>query len=368
MLQRIKDDKDVQQTIKKPSSTSIGSKKFKGGPTRAYSGVSYVTAWETEDPQILDMVESVKVVPCAVPLEILSVVRALDSEYSNVEWSILCKASWNAEMERFELGTEYFLPKQEVSAAHIDYEEDNIDFNTVIHKHPSGCLRFSSTDESYINRNFTVSLLWVNNHFEYGIANVRTKDMGDVRLRFKLSPFLNYNIPETLPENHAEKIIKKTYTYSGGKYGTTGYTGYGGMGSGVYGGDEDDEYGTGWWAKYHGAYVGRKDKEEGASSEEHSTSTHRYQYTPSRNHGNVNEDDSYGVTELGNSFGNSSAAFSGLEEDDDGIVTDDGLPVLRSSSNSDMKKFDEMSAEEWEDYLSDIQYDIGSIPKALWAV
>jgi len=83
--------------------------------------------------------------------------------------------------------TDWFLPKQFVTSASIDFDNDDVGkkilknrvpegmYNTVIHKHPDGCIGFSGTDEKYINRGSTCSLLFVDNYIELGVLNFTSK-------------------------------------------------------------------------------------------------------------------------------------------------------------------------------------------------
>jgi hypothetical protein len=100
-----------------------------------------------------------------------------------------------------------------VTAAHIDYEEDNIDFNTVIHKHPDNCMSFSGTDEKYINSNFDFSLLWVNKKLHIGYIKINCDHISKglfVRLNLNIK---QDSYSEYLPKEAEEKIIKKS-TYN----------------------------------------------------------------------------------------------------------------------------------------------------------
>jgi len=76
------------------------------------------------------------------------------------EFSIFVKA----DIKGFDitLSRDYYIPKQEVHPAEVEYKEvrPNEDFNTVIHRHPDSLEEFSTGDDTYINRNFDVSLLW----------------------------------------------------------------------------------------------------------------------------------------------------------------------------------------------------------------
>jgi len=58
----------------------------------------------------------------------------------------------------------------------VEYDEDAPEgLNCVIHKHPLGCNWWSVIDMEYINSNFEVSILFINNRFTTGMARVKTK-------------------------------------------------------------------------------------------------------------------------------------------------------------------------------------------------
>lgn len=107
-----------------------------------------------------------------VPQSIVDVMRAIDSKViGNVEFSIYVKADTSG-ISRIRISEEYYIPKQVVSGASVDYNDVPIDgFNAVIHKHPRGITTFSGTDDSYINQNFAVSILWCDGAFVDSTVN-----------------------------------------------------------------------------------------------------------------------------------------------------------------------------------------------------
>ena len=107
-----------------------------------------------------------------VPKVIADVIRAIDKKISsNVEFSIYVKAD-TSDVECVRISEEYYIPKQSVSHSSIDYNDVPGDgFNAVIHKHPSGIRSFSSTDDEFINQNFTVSILWCAGEFVDATVN-----------------------------------------------------------------------------------------------------------------------------------------------------------------------------------------------------
>ena len=61
--------------------------------------------------------------------------------------------------------TNPYIPRQKATSAHVDVEESVVGRKAVIHRHPHGLDRFSSTDFEYINRNNDLSILYVDKKF-----------------------------------------------------------------------------------------------------------------------------------------------------------------------------------------------------------
>jgi len=98
-----------------------------------------------------------------VPQKVNSIIRYIQKEVGNNEFSLLLKGRWNE--DGFTLAKEYYIPKQEVSSTSVDYKEDlsllSTGWNTIYHSHPfsHGAPSFSEADKTSINCNFTCSLL-----------------------------------------------------------------------------------------------------------------------------------------------------------------------------------------------------------------
>lgn len=58
--------------------------------------------------------------------------------------------------------SDYYIPEQKVTSVTFNPSEERPDesWNAVIHRHPAGCLQFSSVDDEHLNPNFEVSLLY----------------------------------------------------------------------------------------------------------------------------------------------------------------------------------------------------------------
>ena len=131
----------------------------------------------------------VKKIKCIIPLSLLKAIKDIENcvnrKFSNSnEFSIYIRGEMNDDgvLEVFE---DYYIPKQRVTAASVDYlEEPNSYYNGCLHKHPDGCMNFSGVDEKYINSNFEFSLLYVKKKIHLGIINI--KYMGNRRVQVPL--------------------------------------------------------------------------------------------------------------------------------------------------------------------------------------
>jgi hypothetical protein len=251
-------DDDNKKTPGKPTVNSVTSpsarnkenylkmvsKAVEDSSKNIVTGVStYLTGprepvWSNKEVKVTEKFDIV------IPEVIENLLNALNDKYSSVEFTILCKTEWNTEYKMFIMSDEYFIPKQSVSATHIDYEEDNVAFNTVIHKHPNGCHSFSGTDEEYINANFDFSILWVDRTFKVAQYKHRVslnEDLFFVRVPLNVK---REKVMYILPEGIEDKIVTKNSTYYGGAYrgGKSTYAngyGGGGYGGGGYAGNWD---------------------------------------------------------------------------------------------------------------------------------
>lgn len=128
----------------------------------------------------LEIIRNVEVV---VPLKLLLVCDKIASKMNGDEFSIVTKIDQKLRNTIY-LSEEYYIPKQTVSAARIEYEPDEYNgFDVVIHRHPSGCNSFSGTDMEYINQNFKLSLLYTRqDRFVKGLYNLKISDTEVVQL------------------------------------------------------------------------------------------------------------------------------------------------------------------------------------------
>jgi len=147
-------------------------------------------------------------IKCQVPQRIEIFMRSVERIMSmqglgSMEFGVFLKGKFeNGKL--IVSGEHTFIPKQKVSGATIDFEEDPPEptWNGVIHRHPNGCKGFSGTDSMHINRNFEFSLLYESNDIIKGIINVKA---GDIRIQLPLEievayPVFNIENPETITE------------------------------------------------------------------------------------------------------------------------------------------------------------------------
>lgn len=139
------------------------------------------------------------------------------------EFGMYLKGSLNEE-GILNVGLDYYVPKQRVTGASIDFEEAPPDnsYTGVIHRHPNGCKSFSGTDYSYINKNFDFSLLYVDNEISMGIINLNCKTFR-VQLPLKINiiyPVFNNDLSGVLEKIHKFEAPKVSLgeRYIGKKY------------------------------------------------------------------------------------------------------------------------------------------------------
>lgn len=82
---------------------------------------------------------------------------------------------------------DFMIPKQTVGGATVDFHSPaDPEYTGVFHKHPNGCKSFSGTDDTYINSNNDLSILFEGGNFITGIVNIPLPD-SSARLQVKLN-------------------------------------------------------------------------------------------------------------------------------------------------------------------------------------
>jgi hypothetical protein len=129
-------------------------------------------AWES-GIKILKQMEVI------VPLKLLLICNQIAGKIKDEsEFSIVTNITEKDEETIF-LSEEFYIPKQIVAHASIDYLPDEKDsgYKVVIHRHPDGCNSFSGTDQTFINQNFELSILYTKKDgFVHGIYNLKYND------------------------------------------------------------------------------------------------------------------------------------------------------------------------------------------------
>ncbi len=125
--------------------------------------------WES-GIKVLDSVDVV------IPAKLLFICDAISKKVFSDEFSIVTQIK-EKDNNTIYLSDEYYIPKQKVAMTSIEYLPDHYSFNTVIHRHPDGMNTFSSTDRSFINQNFELSILYTREDgFVNGVFNLKHED------------------------------------------------------------------------------------------------------------------------------------------------------------------------------------------------
>ena len=98
--------------------------------------------------------------------------KKLSEKMGSKEWLIYAKAE---EIGDIIIVREPTIPKQKVSTSSVEVKEPANGYNAVIHSHHDmGLHSFSGTDDSYINSNNMVSILWTNDKgFTKAVAKIK---------------------------------------------------------------------------------------------------------------------------------------------------------------------------------------------------
>lgn len=109
-----------------------------------------------------------------IPSDISDVLKSIQSDiiFKANEFSIFVKGDIDWKNRHIDIKKDWFFPKQTISASGVDYHEDDVNFNGIIHKHPGYIARFSKTDDEYINQNFEFSMIWLVDRWGDAIINI----------------------------------------------------------------------------------------------------------------------------------------------------------------------------------------------------
>lgn len=158
-------------------------------------------------------------IKCIIPDKIVIFMRTIEKLMSShgmekMEFGAFLKGTFSNGILNVD-GNSHYIPKQKVSFASVDFEEDppTSDFNGVIHRHPTGCKSFSGVDDVHINRNFEFSLLYEGNNIVKGIINIKCDN---IRIQLPLDIEIQYPIFQVdNPEFIFQKIEKDVPSYVG---------------------------------------------------------------------------------------------------------------------------------------------------------
>lgn len=156
--------KNLKNKVHIPDFSSDKNKIRKTNP------IKEVKVWKNEKAKTVCTIDTV------IDLEIEEFMISLNRSFPNVEFSIFTNFQYNENERLMAIGPKIFVPKQRVNIGGVEYDEDAPEgFDCVIHKHPSGFNFWSVVDMDYINSNFEVSILFVDNRFTKGMARTKTK-------------------------------------------------------------------------------------------------------------------------------------------------------------------------------------------------
>ena len=128
-------------------------------------------------------------IDCLINEEIVNRVRDLQSCVERKlggsnEFGGYVKWHWN---EGKVIIDDFQIPQQVVGGATVDFRSPaDPEYTGVFHKHPTGCKNFSGVDDTYINANHDLSILFEGGNFITGIVNIPLPD-GSARYQVKLN-------------------------------------------------------------------------------------------------------------------------------------------------------------------------------------
>ena len=144
------------------------------------------STWESD----LKIIDKIKVI---VPLKLLLVCNSITAKLDGEEFSIVTNIIERSS-DTITLSEDYYIPKQKVNEASIDYLPDEYSHTVVIHRHPDGFNSFSKTDQEFINQNFELSLLYTEkDYFVNGVYNLKYEE---AIIPIPVKPVVDYGLEE----------------------------------------------------------------------------------------------------------------------------------------------------------------------------
>ena len=98
---------------------------------------------------------------------------------SGLEYGVYLRGTWDASKATVTVANDIYFPEQVVTATSIQFTEDppGPEWNVVMHRHPTSCRAFSTTDRNSINEEFLASLLFIPPwEFPAAVVNVPIAD------------------------------------------------------------------------------------------------------------------------------------------------------------------------------------------------
>lgn len=152
-----------------------------------------------------------------VPLDLQKVLISIQESNENNEFTILVKGQWAD--DGFRLSNEYYIPRQKVTGASVDYLEnlrplrEEQGYNVLIHSHPfSSNTSYSSSDEETANTHFDAALLFNGDQeLTCGIVKINLENHRIIKLDMNIH--LEYTLPEINIDNIEKTNVHQRYNY-----------------------------------------------------------------------------------------------------------------------------------------------------------
>ncbi len=146
--------------------------------------------------------------------KLLRVMKFIQNKVGDNEFSILAKGEFKDGV--FYVGSEYYIPEQEVTSNSVDYKENigtkkEDGFNTVVHSHPfAEDSDFSEADEEHINSHFVCSIL-LNSRGE-PIKAILNIPIQNTFIQVEAEEILEMAEDVEVDKKELQKIKEKSYT------------------------------------------------------------------------------------------------------------------------------------------------------------
>ena len=161
------------------------------------------TVWSNPNNQKLEKVRAI--VPCSLLFTMHKIEQLMSF---NAEFGLYLKGKIVESV--LIISEEYYIPLQEVTSASIDFKEDgNLQWNGIIHKHPTGCTGFSGVDDGSINENHLFTLLYESKEIKKGEINLKIKDISG-KIRMPLDIEIEFPSVNVSKKDVEEKITQRS--------------------------------------------------------------------------------------------------------------------------------------------------------------